>query len=188
MNRVVQVLSQRATHIAIGLLALFVVLAIAVPPESLKRGMDAGRLGFALAVFAICVSPAVWVFIKGVKSRFDQVTVAIALVWFVILTQAIWIPISAANPEVPAWVPAEYVPMLLPYLPPSDSIVLPSWFPRSQVAALFPYLFMISAAFFLIPIGNGRAEVPSGNWPLIAGACALGGTAVGLAIGLGFNG
>lgn len=162
MSRFRQMLSQRATHIALGLMVLFFVLSIVVPVDTLKRVMDAGRLGFALAVSALCVVPAAYVFRDGAKTRADQVTVAIALVWVVITAQALWIPINR-------------------------EAGLPDWFPREQVSALLPYLYMISAAFFLIPIGNGREDLPTGNWPLIAGAAALGGLAIGLALGLGVS-
>lgn len=154
---------QRATWIAVGLLAAYLILAIVTPPEHLKRWMDAGRFGFALTVTIVCLRPALEVFRRGARDRGDQVVVAVALVWGLITLQALWIP---ANRE----------------------LSFPTGFPTEQISALFPYLFMVSATFFLIPIGNGSRDLPAGNWPLIAMAGAVGGTAVGFMLGIGFSG
>lgn len=154
-------LRQRTTHIAIALLLGFMVLAAIVPPEPLKQSLDYGRAGFALSVFVVCILPAFRVFREGAKNPSDQITVAITLLWFVITFQSFWIPINRDAP-------------------------LPPWVPRDAISALVPYLYMISAAFFLIPIGNIR-ETPSGNWPMIAAAGALGGLVIGLALGFGIN-
>lgn len=156
-------LRQRATLTAIGLIMAFLILATVTPPEHLKRWMDAGRFGFAMTVAIVCARPAVEVFHHGAKDRGDQVIVAVFLVWALITAQAIWIPISR-------------------------EVALPVWFPETQVSAVFPYLFMVSAAFFLVPIGNGSKDLPTGNWPLIAVAGAIGAGAMGFMLGAGFAG
>lgn len=153
---------QQAVLVAIGLLVLYVVMATVTPPEHLKRFMDAGRFGFALTVALVCARPAFEVFRQGARDRGDQVTVAVFLVWAVTTFAGAWIP---ANRELP-W---------------------PEWFPNDQITAIIPYLYMISAAFFLIPIGNGSRDLPTGNWPVIAAAAAVGGTAVGFMLGMGVS-
>lgn len=155
-------LRHRAIWAAFGLLLAYILLALVTPPEHLKRIMDAGRFGFALAVAIICTRPTLDVFRNGVQQRSDQVVVAVWLIWVVTTFAAVWIP---ANRE----------------------LTFPGWVPTAQISAAIPYLYMVSAAFFLIPIGNGREDLPAGNWPLIFMAGVIGGAAVGLMFGLGIG-
>lgn len=158
----IEFLRHRATWTAFGLLLAYVLLALVTPPEHLKRLMDAGRFGFALAVAIVCTRPTLEVFRDGVQQRSDQVVVAVWLVWVVTTFAALWIP---ANRE----------------------LTFPEWAPTEQITALIPYLYMISAAFFLIPIGNGREDLPAGNWPLIFAAALIGAASVGAMFGFGLG-
>lgn len=158
-----QFFSQRSAWIAVGLLVIYVAVAAITPPEYLKRLMDAGRFGFALAVTIVCARPAFDVMKYGARERSDQVVVAVWLVWAVTTFAALWIPM---NREI---------------------VDMPSWVPRDQITALIPYLYMISAAFFLIPIGNGREDLPAGNWPMILVAAVVGAAAVGTMFGFGLG-
>lgn len=157
-----QLLRQKATLVALALALIFIAAATLLPPDRLKQIMDAGRFGFALIVALVCSIAAWESFRDGAREGGEQVTIAIALLWTVVTLQALWVP-AQRDFGLPAWV-----------------LALP-------INALIPYLYMISAAFFLIPIGNRKSTVPARNWQLLFGAGIVGGIAIGLMLGLGIS-
>lgn len=153
----------KALQIAIGIIAAFALCYVVVPHNLLKNWLDAGRVGMWATVFGVTVPIAIVSFFARRRKQGQVVAIALNLLAFVILIQATWIPIRRAYGHfVHDWV--------------SDLM--------GMVIAL---AFIVSGAFFLMPIGNTTGVTPPRNWWFLLTAGIAGALFMGIMIGLGLQ-
>jgi hypothetical protein len=161
-----RLLANRPLQVTLALAALYLLGLLAIDTGELKRLLDGARIGFAASAFFICASRGWQAFMRGSFDNVDQFSFGMTTVWGVVLLQAVYVPLSRAD-EPPGW-----------FL----------WLDnRLQIPSLLPFLFIIAAAFFLIPIGNRSATVPFRSMWFMIGASALGGAAAAAAVILGLK-
>lgn len=154
-------LKNRALYIAAGIIIAFAVCFYIVPYETLKRWLDAGRVGIWGVVWAITLNLAFTSFLERRRTGGQVVAIALNLVALIILVQAIWIP---AKREF-------------------DMELMTS----QLIDCLVVLGFIVSGASFLMPIGNTIGVTPPRNWWFLLFAGVVGALFAGIMIGAGMQ-
>lgn len=153
----------KALQYGIGILAAFALCYFTIPYDKLKLYLDSGRAGVWAMVYFVTLSVALPSFFAKRRSQGMVVSIALNIGALVILTQAIWIPLKRVyGANFPAGVP-------------------------NLVDLLVVLGFIVSGAFFLMPIGNTIGITPPRNWWLLFLAGCGGALFGGIMIGMGLN-
>lgn len=148
------------------ILAVFIVATLIVPPEELKRFMDAGRIAIYSVLWYVVAQRAWHLYWRpGPRTGGEVAAVALSTLAATILIHAIWIPLRRDFSHLfPDWVVPGYI----------DSFVV--------------LMFCVSGAGFLMPIGNVAGVTPPRNFWFLLSAAVIFGLVLGLMIGLGISG
>lgn len=148
----------------VTLASVFLLATLFMPPEVMKRYLDAARIGIFAVLFAITVRTAWSLFWANSKTGGERAAVTLSLLAFTILVASIWIPLRR---EV--------------------GYLMPPWLYDGYMGCIIVLLYCVSGAGFLMPIGNEDGATPPRNYWFIAAAFGIGGVVAGLFIGMGIT-
>lgn len=159
-----KILHNELFRLTVLVLVLFLISTVVLDALTLKRYLDGARVGIFVVLFCVTAGTAWRLFWSGSDEYGERVAINMALMAFVVLFGALWVPVKREMPQY-----------------------FPDWIVPGYIDCFLVLGVCIYGIGFLMPIGRSIGVAAPRNMWLLFIAGALGLFCAGLMVGLGIQ-